>query len=63
MRNQIEVGLFQEYPDVLEVKDLCAALRIGRIGAYKLLTTGAIQSFQIGRTYKIPKDALIAYTN
>jgi len=63
MKETIEVGLFQEYPDVLTVKDLCHALHIGRVGAYKLLTTRTISSFKIGKTYKIPKDSLIAYMN
>lgn len=44
----IEVGPFGNYPDVLTVKDLCQALDIGRVGAYKLLSAGAIHSFKIG---------------
>ncbi len=60
---KIEVGPFKNYPDVLTVKDLCQALHIGRAGAYKLLESGALHSFKIGRVYKIPKDSLIAYTN
>lgn len=63
MKETIGIGLFQDYPDVLAVKDLCHALHIGRVGAYKLLSAGAIHSFKIGNTYKIPKDSLIAYMN
>ena len=63
MKQPMEVGPFRNYPDVLTVKDLCQALQIGRVGAYKLLSSGAIHSFKIGNVYKIPKDSLIAYVN
>jgi len=63
MKQTMEVGPFKNYPDVLTVKDLCQALQIGRVGAYKLLAAGAIHSFKIGKVYKIPKDSLIAYMN
>ena len=63
MKEALEVGLFRDYPDVLAVKDLCQALRIGRVGAYRLLSAGTIHSFKIGNPYKIPKDSLIAYMN
>lgn len=49
------------YDDVLEIKDLCAILKIGRKTAYKLLQDGDIPHRRIGRVYKIPKDALIQY--
>lgn len=61
--DQIEIGLFNNCPDVLSVKDLCQVLHIGRVGAYKLLGSGTIHSFKIGNIYKIPKDSLIAYMN
>lgn len=48
---------------MLTVKDLCQALHNGRVGVYKLLESGALYSFKIGRIYKIPKDSLITYTN
>ena len=63
MKEAVEVKLFQDYPDVLTVKALCRALHIGRAGAYRLLSTGAIHSFKIGKAYRIPKDSLIAYMN
>lgn len=59
----IETGPFKDYPDVMTVDDLRRALRIGRLRAYKLLSSGAIYSFKIGKIYKIPKDSLIAYMN
>ena len=63
MKQQEEIKMFANYPDVLGIKDLRQALGIGRAGAYKLLEAGKIQSFKIGNTYKIPKSALIDYVN
>ena len=63
MKQNEKDSLFADYPDVLNIKDLRQALGIGRIGAYKLLEAGEIQSFKIGNTYKIPKSALIDYVN
>ena len=53
--------LFKEFPDVMTVQHLRAALGIGRLGAYRLLEQGKIQSLKIGNTYKIPKTAVIDY--
>lgn len=63
MKQNKKDSLFADYPDVLNIKDLRQALGIGRIGAYKLLEAGEIQSFKIGNAYKIPKSALIDYMN
>lgn len=53
--------MLENYPDVLEVKDICSILRIGRKTTYQLLQSGAIPSRRIGRNYKIRKDAIINY--
>lgn len=53
--------MLENYPDVLEVKDICSILRIGRKTAYQLLNSGAIPHRRIGRKYKIRKNAVIQY--
>ncbi len=53
--------IFQEYPDVVSVEQLCKMLRIGRNTAYRLLKSGAIQAIRIGRQYRIPKKQVIQY--
>lgn len=63
MKQVFEAGMFQNSPDVLTVHEVQDALRIGRAGVYKLLTSGELGYFKLGKTYKIPKDALIAYMN
>lgn len=53
--------MLENYPDLLEVKDIFSILRIGRKTAYQLLNSGKIPHSRIGRIYKIRKDAVIEY--
>ena len=53
--------MFQELPDVLEIRDLQEVLHIGKDWAYRLIREGSIKSLKIGKTYKIPKVFLIEY--
>ena len=53
--------MFEEYPDVMSVDDLCSALRIGKNTAYKLIKSKLIKSLRIGRAYKIPKRYVIDF--
>ncbi|WP_042196373.1 helix-turn-helix domain-containing protein [Paenibacillus camerounensis] len=54
--------MFQEYPDVVDIKQLCNMLGgISTKTAYKLLQANRIQHFKIGRAYKIPKIQIILY--
>ena len=46
---------------VYTIAEAAAALRISRTKLYELLTTGEIESVHIGRSRKIPADALAAY--
>jgi len=54
--------LFSEYPDVVNVKQMCEMLGgIGEKTGYRLLHTGKIKYFTIGRNYRIPKIHVIDY--
>ena len=55
-------GMYDGYPDVVEINDLCKMLGgISRKLAYRLLASQEIKSVRIGRTYKIPKVFVIEY--
>ncbi len=55
-------NIFREYPDVVNVKQLCEMLGgIGEKTGYRLLHTGKIKFFTIGRSYRIPKVNIIDY--
>ena len=54
---------FDNLPLVLHVKDLAEILSISQNTAYALVRSGQIRSIRTGRTYRIPKDAVIDYLN
>lgn len=56
MNNQ----LFEEYPELVSVKDLMNMLGIGRVLAYKLISDKNVKAVKIGREYKIVKNSVIA---
>lgn len=53
--------MFNEYKDILSVKELCEALDICETVAYRLLRENQIKHKRIGNIYKIPKKFLIEY--
>ena len=50
-----------QVPQIYHVKDLMALLSVSHNTAYALVRSGKIRTIKIGRTYKIPKDALDEY--
>ncbi len=55
--------MFENYPDILNVEQLCGLLHICRTTALKYLHTKDIPHRKIGRKYFIAKSALIAWLN
>lgn len=53
--------MFLEYPDVLDVTQMCQMLGIGMKAAYHLLRTNQIGYFKEGKGYRIPKINVIRY--
>ena len=54
--------LFTEYPDVVNVEQMCEMLGgICDKTAYRLLKSGEIKSFIAGRHYRIPKLNILEY--
>ena len=54
--------LFTDYPDVVNIKQMCKMLGgIGEKTGYRLLHTGKIKYFTIGRSYRIAKIHVIDY--
>ena len=53
--------MFDQYNDIVTVKELCQMLKIGRTTAYILLHSKQIQSIRIGRKFLIPKAYIVSY--
>ena len=53
--------MFNNYPDVVTVQDLCKMLNIGRNNAYELIRCGEIKSIKIGRQIRISKESIIEF--
>lgn len=48
----------EDLPLLLTVEEAAELLRIGRNGAYAAVSNGSLPSVRIGRTIRIPRDAL-----
>lgn len=53
--------LFRQYDAILDLKQFMEYLNIGRTTAYKLLHSGEIKVFRIGKVYKIPRKFVDEY--
>ena len=52
---------FETLPLLLTVGEMASVLRIGRNPAYQLVKDGAIQSIRVGRSIRIPRNALVQF--
>lgn len=53
--------MFEYVPDILTFKECQSILKIGKNTLLYLLHEGAIEGFQIGNRWKIPKEAVLEY--
>ena len=50
-----------EYPDVMDIEQVCQVLRISTKTGYRLIAEGKLPSLKVGRSYRIPKIYLLSY--
>lgn len=53
--------MFEQYPDILTVEEVCEALRMGYNAVYELLNEGKLKAYKNGRVWRIPREALVRY--
>jgi len=51
----------KDYPDVLDIDEMCSLIGIGLTTGYKLIRSDKIPSKKIGRAYKILKINVVQY--
>ena len=47
-----------DLPPVLRIEEAAQLLKIGRSAVYDLIRTGRLRSFKVGRSRRIPRDAI-----
>ncbi|WP_088311969.1 helix-turn-helix domain-containing protein [Bacillus cereus] len=50
--------MFELQNEILTIKEMMEALYIGRNYAYKLLNSGEVKGFRIGRNWRIPRTSI-----
>lgn len=53
--------MLKDYPDVMDIDQMSAALGVSKKTGYKLLQKGAVTYMKVGRCYRIPKAHLLTY--
>lgn len=54
-------AMFRDYPDVVDIKDICRMLGIGKNKAYSLVKADEIKAIPCSKKIKVPKIAVIDY--
>ena len=60
-KNYTDIFALQDLPLVLNVDDAARILRVGKAATYSLVRSGQLKSLRIGRTIRIPRNALDEY--
>lgn len=59
----VNVNVVPDERMLLTVVEAARRLGIGRSSLYRLLDTGQIRSIHVGRSHRIPVDALVEFVN
>jgi excisionase family DNA binding protein len=51
-----------DVPDLLKVDEVAAMLRVSKMTVYRLVHSGELAGVRVGRSYRIPRDAVSALT-
>ena len=55
--------MFENSDDFLTVDESCELLKMGHNAVYRLLNSGTLKALRNGRVWRVPKQAIIEYTN
>ena len=52
------LGYFENVDEILNIDQYCELLDVGKSTGYKLLKSGRIKGFKIGKVWKIPSKSV-----
>lgn len=53
--------MLKEYPDVMNIEQMCEILGVSKKTGYALLREKKIECLKVGRSYRIPKAHIFSY--
>jgi excisionase family DNA binding protein len=53
--------MYENLPELLTSEEACEYLRVTPLSLYGYIKGGKLKAYRIGKRYRIPKDALIAF--
>ena len=53
--------MLKEYPDVMNIEQMCEVFGVSTKTGYQLLKDGCVICLKIGRAYRIPKAHVLTY--
>ena len=54
---------FENVDDILNIGQFCEILDVGRSTGYKLLKSGRVKGFKIGKVWRIPAKSVEAFVS
>lgn len=54
-------AIFEEYPKMLTVEEMCDILNVARETGYRMVRRGEFQVLKLGRIIRIPKNQVLKY--
>jgi excisionase family DNA binding protein len=53
--------MYENLPDLLTSDEVCEFLRVTPLSLYGYIKDGKLKAYRVGKRYRIPRDALIAF--
>lgn len=60
-QEDMHLMMFREFPDVMDLKEVCKILGVSTKTGYKLIASGQLHALKVGRSYRVPKVYLFTY--
>lgn len=54
-------AIFEEYPKMLTVEEMCDILNVARETGYRMIRRGEFEVLKLGRIIRIPKNQVLKY--
>ena len=61
MNHESRTNYDKDYTELLTVNEFCEVLRVSHNVGYRILSSGKVKCFKVGRIWKIPRESINDY--